>query len=155
MFILNRLRGMYGIFSKVIGLLLSVIIFLITSNYYVALSVGVLYIVGECFKWGDALGALTDTREKLWHYRVWLFFRGIIWWACLIPLIWFIDFYVIVTAIILLAILFPVACEIGYNLAKWKTIPKYLPDGWAWQEIVYGVFQDIILVSLYFYYVGA
>lgn len=143
---------MYGIFSKINGLILALFIFIATSNAYVSLSVGALYILGECFKWGDALGSLTETREKLWYYRVWLFFRGIIWWACLIPLMWIIEPYIITIAIICLALLFPIACEIGYHLAKWKTIPKYLPDGWAWQEVVYGFFQDITFVYLYLCY---
>jgi len=44
MFMLNRLRGMRGFIAKVIGLLLGIIVYLLFSNYYVAIAVCAGYI---------------------------------------------------------------------------------------------------------------
>lgn len=52
-------------------------------------------------------------------------------------------------AIIVLSIAFPLACELGYLIAK-KYSFKFLElsSGWTWQEVIYGGFQDIVLISL-------
>lgn len=103
-------------------MLLAYIIFSLTNNHYLALSVGVGYVIGECFKWGDAVGELTETRNNLWKWRVWLFFRGLIWWVCLIPLMFVMEIYIVSIAIILPALAFPLACEIGYYTTKLYSI---------------------------------
>jgi len=145
--ILNRLRGTVGAYSKFIGMLMAYVLYSVFNNHYVALSVGILYVIGECFKWGTPVGELTVHRLNLWYNRVWLFFRGLLWWACLLPLIYFIDWRIVAVAIIILGLAFPVACEIGYQTAKiWNF--KYMNLGWEHQEIWYGLFQGVVFFSL-------
>lgn len=147
--ILNRLRGTVGAWSKFNGLLLAYIIYSLTHNHYVALSVGIGYVVGECFKWGTQVGDLTVHRLNLWYNRVWLFFRGLLWWACLLPLMFYTEPYVVCIAIFILGLAFPVSCEIGYQTGKlWDF--KYMHLGWEHQEVWYGLFQDIVIISLLF-----
>ena len=67
MTILNRLRGTIGIYAKVIGLLLSLITLIVYHNTYIALAVGLGYIIGESFGWGLWVGTVIEQREKAWH----------------------------------------------------------------------------------------
>jgi len=60
--ILNRLRGTYGWMSKVIGVLLAIVVFLAFNNPYVALMVGIGYVLGESFGWGEWVGNLSVHR---------------------------------------------------------------------------------------------
>ena len=62
--ILNRLRGTQGIWSKIIGLLLALVVQIAFNNPYVAIAVGLGYIIGESFGWGDWIGCLTSNRNN-------------------------------------------------------------------------------------------
>lgn len=146
--ILNRLRGTNGVWSKFNGLLLAYILLSVYNNHYVAFLVGIGYVIGECFKWGTPVGKLTVHRLNLWYNRVWLFFRGLLWWVCLLPLMYYIEPYKVCIAIFLLGLAFPISCEIGYQTGKlWDF--KYMHLGWEHQEVWYGLLQDIILFSLF------
>ena len=62
--ILNRLRGTQGLWSKVIGLLLALVVQIAFNNPYVSVAVGLGYTIGESFGWGLWVGTLTVQREK-------------------------------------------------------------------------------------------
>ena len=62
--VLNRLRGTDGLWSKIIGLLLALATLIAFNNTYVALAVGLGYIIGESFGWGLWVGTLSVQREK-------------------------------------------------------------------------------------------
>lgn len=64
MLILNRLRGTEGLWSKIIGLLLALVVQIAFGNVYVAIAVGLGYIIGESFGWGLWVGTLTVQRER-------------------------------------------------------------------------------------------
>ena len=62
--ILNRLRGTQGLWSKIIGLLLALVVQIAFGNPYVSILVGLGYIIGESFGWGLWVGTLTVQRDK-------------------------------------------------------------------------------------------
>ena len=121
MTILNRLRGTQGLWSKIIGLLLAFIVLAIWGNVWVAVAVGLGYIIGESFGWGLWVGALSVHRESTpnktedeganngiqwlarklvpdWqnmflHYcRVALTIRGFYWWLPTLAPLYFVGF---------------------------------------------------------------
>ena len=63
MTVLNRLRGTQGIWSKIIGLLLALVVQIAFNNPYVSVAVGLGYIIGESFGWGLCVGSLAVHRE--------------------------------------------------------------------------------------------
>jgi len=65
MFILNRLRGKWGWFAYVVGVLFGLLVWPATGNYYVAGACAVGYVVGESFGWGDWIGGLLDGVAKV------------------------------------------------------------------------------------------
>ncbi|WP_067176962.1 hypothetical protein [Sulfurospirillum sp. UCH001] len=173
--VLNRLRGMNGVWSKFIGLLLSYILLSISYNQYLALSVGILYVIGESFGIGDCEATLTmrrinkmptpytegknngiqwlashiidPSRDWINHCRVWLFIRGIYWWICLLPLVFFIEWHLVLISIIILGLAFPLACELGYYTSKlWNF--KYMNGGGEHSEVWNGLAQDIVILIL-------
>lgn len=62
--ILNRLRGTQGLWSKIIGLLLALVVQIAFYNPYVSIAVGLGYIIGESFGWGLWVGCLSVHREN-------------------------------------------------------------------------------------------
>jgi hypothetical protein len=111
----------------------------------------------------------------LWHCRLALFIRGLWWWVPVLAPLWFVGFgaSTLLCGAILLAVGFPVACEIGYystmvfnfgyNYKTEKTELFYkgklvkssgvkfinMSGGWEHQEVWYGVIQDIVVVWLF------
>lgn len=63
--ILNRLRGTESWMSKVISIILFVIVYLSFGNVYVASAVGLGYLLGESFGWGEWVGTLCVKRENM------------------------------------------------------------------------------------------
>lgn len=119
--ILNRLRGTQGLWSKIIGLLLALIVQIAFDNPYVSVAVGLGYIIGESFGWGLWVGALSVHREattnktedegvnngiqwlarkivpnweeEFLHYcRVALIIRGFYWWLPTLAPLYFVGF---------------------------------------------------------------
>lgn len=120
--ILNRLRGTEGLWSKIIGLLLALVTLIAFHNTYVALAVGLGYIIGESFGWGLWVGTLTvqrlngyalhdegegdnngiawlashivkPTQENWLNYcRVALTIRGLYWWIPTLAPLYFVGF---------------------------------------------------------------
>lgn len=153
MLILNRLRGMNGVWSKIIGLLLAYIIYSVSRNHYVALAVGIGYVIGESFGWGEWIGTLTGDRDfkqlneegknngiqwlaskvidpsKDWvnYCRVALAIRGLYWWLPTLAPLYFVGFnpLVILVCVAVLSVGFPIACEIGYRTSKLFSFEKY------------------------------
>ena len=83
------------------------------------------------------------------HCRVALFLRGIWWWLPTLAPFYFVGIGInhIFLAVILLAIGFPLSCEIGYYTSKiWNF--KYMDGGSEHSEVWYGLMQDIVLISL-------
>lgn len=181
--ILNRLRGIEGLWSKIIGLLLALATLIAFHNTYVALAVGLGYIIGESFGWGLWVGTLTvqrlngyalhdegegrnngiewiashivkPTQESWLNYcRVALTIRGFYWWLPTLAPLYFVGFSIeLLTLMILtLSIGFPIACEIGYLLRDKIIFHKYgfsVEGGWEIQEVFYGLFQDLVLITL-------
>ena len=148
MTILNRLRGTKGLWSKIIGLLLALVVQIAFNNPYVSVAVGLGYIIGESFGWGEWIGTLTGDRNfkqlneegknngiqwlaskvidpsKDWinYCRVALTIRGFYWWLPTLAPLYFVGFNPIVLAlcVLLLSVGFPLACEIGYYLGEVK-----------------------------------
>ena len=142
--ILNRLRGTNGVWSKAIGLFLALLVQIAFDNVYVTLAVGLGYIIGESFGWGEWVGTLSSNREQIqkneegknngiqwlaskvidptkdWinYCRVALTIRGFYWWLPTLAPLYFVGFgaELLLAMILLLSIGFPIACEIGYRL---------------------------------------
>ena len=70
MFIIaNRLRGSYGWFASVFGLLITLVMYLLTKDLTIALLLGVGYWFGEMVcGWGDHAGETTIHRWKKFDY---------------------------------------------------------------------------------------
>lgn len=139
--ILNRLRGTDGLWSKIIGLLLTLATLIASHNTYVALAVGLGYIIGESFGWGLWVGTLSvqrlngyalhdegegrnngiewiashivkPTQESWLNYcRVALSIRGLYWWLPTLAPLYFVGFSVEVLTIMILAL------SIGFPIA--------------------------------------
>ena len=177
--ILNRLRGTEGLWSKIIGLLLALATLIAFHNTYVALAVGLGYIIGESFGWGEWIGTLTGdrnfkqlneegknngiqwlaskvvspTKDWLNYCRVALSIRGFYWWLPTLAPLYFVGFnpLVLLGCIAFLSVGFPLACEIGYLLRDKIIFHKYgfsVEGGWEIQEVFYGLFQDLVLITL-------
>ena len=186
MLILNRLRGTQGLWSKIIGLLLALVVQIAFGNPYVSLAVGLGYIIGESFGWGEWIGTLTGDRHfkqlneegknngiqwlaskvidpsKDWinYCRVALTIRGFYWWLPTLAPLYFVGLNAIALAasVVVLAVGFPVACEVGYRLKDKIKFHKYglsIEGGWEIQEAAYGVIQDIVLVGIIIVMMGA
>lgn len=173
--ILNRLRGTYSWFAKINGVVLGLLVYFFTKELDIAIACAFGYIIGESFGWGDWVGTLSErgctempnpynegenngikwlaskiiSPSENWtnHCRVALFIRGLYWWVCLLPLVFFIEWYFVLLAIVILAFAFPLACELGYYTSKlWNF--KYMTGGWEHQEVWYGLAQDIVILIL-------
>ena len=121
MTLLNRLRGTQGLWSKIIGLLLALIVQIAFDNPYVSVAVGLGYIIGESFGWGEWIGNLTTHRKNktdtledegenngikyiatklvpnwnvafIKYCRVALGIRGIYWWLPTLVPLYFVGF---------------------------------------------------------------
>ena len=134
--ILNRLRGTEGLWSKIIGLLLALVVQIAFSNPYVALAVGLGYIIGESFGWGEWVGTLSVQRlngyalhdegegrnngiewiashivkptQKSWlnYCRVALSIRGLYWWIPTLAPLYFVGFSVELLSVMILSLSF-------------------------------------------------
>ena len=62
--ILNCLRGTYGWFAKVNGVVLGLLVYLVFGNLYVSLAVAIGYVLGESFGWGEWVGNLSVHRKE-------------------------------------------------------------------------------------------
>lgn len=146
--ILNRLRGTVGAYSKFIGMVLAYLVYAKYGNHYVALGMGISYVIGECFKWGILMGDLTDNgRDDLGNSREKLFIRGLVWSIFFLPLMYYIPFYYVLLACILFAGAFVLSAHLGYLSAKLFTC-KYLENAWEHQEVWTGAFMGMILGCL-------
>ena len=153
MTLLNRLRGTQGLWSKIIGLLLALVVQIAFGNPYVSVAVGLGYIIGESFGWGEWVGTLTGDRNfkqlneegknngiqwlaskfiepsKDWinYCRVALTIRGFYWWLPTLAPLYFVGFSVesLAIAIILLSVGFPLACELGYYFRDKVSFEKF------------------------------
>ena len=153
MLILNRLRGTIGAYAKVNGLLIALIVQISFNNPYVSIAVGLGYIIGESFGWGEWVGTLSCNRtaveaneegrnngiqwlaskvfkpETDWinYCRVALTIRGLYWWLPTLSPLYFVGFnpLVLLGCIAFLSVGFPIACEIGYRTAPFFSFDKY------------------------------
>lgn len=155
MLILNRLRGTQGLWSKIIGLLFALVVQIAFGNPYVAIAVGLGYIMGECFGWGEWVGNLSVHKSDVgvlgdegknngiqWlaskivpdyttnyinYCRVALTIRGFYWWLPTLAPLYFVGFnpLVLLGCIAFLSVGFPLACEIGYRTAPLFSFDKY------------------------------
>ena len=186
MLILNRLRGTEGLWSKIIGLLLALVVQISFNNPYVSIAVGLGYIIGESFGWGEWVGTLSCNRTSIenneegknngiqWlarklipnyldnfvnYCRVALIIRGFYWWLPTLAPLYFAGLNAIALAasVVVLAVGFPVACEVGYRLKDKIKFHRYglsIEGGWEIQEAAYGVIQDIVLVVIIIVMIG-
>lgn len=122
MLILNRLRGTQGLWSKIIGLLLALVVQIAFGNPYVSIAVGLGYIIGESFGWGEWVGTLSvhqkDIKREMYtmdegknngiawlaskvfnpetdwinYCRVALTIRGFYWWLPTLAPLYFVGF---------------------------------------------------------------
>jgi len=134
MTLLNRLRGTQGLWSKIIGLLLALIVQIAFDNPYVSVAVGLGYIIGESFGWGEWVGTLSVQREKgyelhdegegrnngiewiashivkptqeswLNYCRVALTIRGFYWWLPTLAPLYFVGFSAELLTVMILAL---------------------------------------------------
>ena len=69
MLIANRLRGTYGWFASVFGIVITVVMYLLTKDLTVALLLGVGYWFGEMIcGWGNHVGVITIHRWQKFNY---------------------------------------------------------------------------------------
>ncbi len=61
--LLNRLRGTYGVYAKINGLILSFLFYLYTTDLHTSLALGVCYVIGESFGWGKWIGGVYSKYE--------------------------------------------------------------------------------------------
>lgn len=178
--ILNRLRGTYSWFAKVNGVVLGLLVYFFTKELDIAIACAFGYLIGESFGWGEWLGNLVEKRKNeaetledegekngikyiatrlvpnwsvayLKYCRVALVLRGLYWWTpTLIALCFITNPFLVISCVIVLALSFPLACELGYFISKRLSF-KFLElsSGWTWQEVIYGLLQDIVLISLF------
>lgn len=153
MFIFNRLRGTNGVWSKCIGLLLALVLMIVFHNTYVALAVGLGYIIGESFGRGEWIGTLScnrtvvenneegknngiqwlasrfasPTKDWLNYCRVALSIRGFYWWLPTLAPLYFVGFSVELLTVMILALSigFPIACELGYYFRDKVSFEKF------------------------------
>lgn len=155
--ILNRLRGTNGVWSKFNGMLLAYVFYALTNNHYIALSVGSLYVLCECFKWNLTANWVNDlsvARINLNYARKHSFYRGLIWGLFLISLVFVLPIWLVVLSVLLWGMAFPLAVEIGYYTSKKFHFSKYgfnMGGTWEHQEVWYGLMQDIVLIYLIVY----
>ena len=151
--ILNRLRGTQGLWSKIIGLLLALVVQIAFNNPYVALAVGLGYTIGESFGWGEWIGTLScnrtavenneegknngirwlaskvvsPTKDWLNYCRVALSIRGFYWWLPTLAPLYFVGFSVELLTVMILALSigFPIACELGYYFRDKVSFEKF------------------------------
>ena len=65
---LNRLRGTYGWFAKVFGVVATTVLYFITGSWAIGLLAGVGYWLGELWcGWGDHVGNTTGRRWKVFE----------------------------------------------------------------------------------------
>jgi len=172
MYWLNRLRGTYLYYSKVIAILLGVIFGLVASNYYIGIAVAVGYLAGESMGWGEWIGGLINGESNVpvtrngtgngiewlatrfynmntfgYHFLA-LAIRGFYWWfLTLMSLMLYINPIYVCLSILILSIGFPVSVVLAkkYIVYSDKTV-------WEFSEDIYGLFQDVVLISIIVYY---
>jgi hypothetical protein len=167
---------MNGVWSKFNGLLLAYIIYSVSHNYYVALAVGIGYVIGESFGWGEWVGNITELRKDKtdtledegakngikyiatrlvpdWNVSYMLYcytalvLRGMYWWTLALISLIFYSYWALL-GIVVLALAFPISCELGHHTSKlWNF--KHMNGGWEHSEVWYGLFQDMVLISLF------
>lgn len=83
------------------------------------------------------------------HCRMALFLRGLWWWIPTLAPLYFtsVDPISISIGILVLAIGFPVSCDIGYYTSKIFNF-NYMDMGWEHSEVEYGFIQDMTLITL-------
>ena len=95
--------------------------------------------------------SFSDKVKQYFRYaRLALTLRGLWWWSLVYTVMYMYDLiniYELVIFSILISILFPVACKLGklwgYTGTKLKIVN--FSRGWENQEIIYGIFQGLIL----------
>ena len=114
------------------------------GNIYVLIAFAVLFSVGSSPSWGTPLGAvlggskMDESRLHWWQFGplkksalLSLAFRGAMWGACLLPLLYWDKS--VVMAIPVIAIAMPLSAKCGYWLRH------RIDDIWAFHEIIRGV----------------
>jgi len=160
-----------NLIHSIIGFIFTAFLFLIGESFAWGKWVG--YLVsdnGEKEYWNDngksfpfihqiANFFLKEKEDYLNYCRLALTIRGFIWWTPLLTLLGYIDllsWYQVALNYIILAVGFPLACELS---KKWKFNyqSKYLmiDTNWEKQEIIYGFIQFLcisfsIFITLYF-----
>jgi hypothetical protein len=164
MYYLNRLRGTYSWFAKIVAIFLGVVFGLTTSNPYIGVAVAVGYLAGESIGWGTQLGGqirrIADMATQydadggydgskygihqmaLWfskidtddYYVTWLFIRGLYWWT-----LTFVSLYwVLDPLLVTITILF---------LASWFPLSVLMAESndqhWKSAENIYGLAQNV------------
>ena len=95
-----------------------------------------------------------DWRTNFIEYsRVALTIRGFYWWLPTLAPLYFVGFnpLVLLGCILFLSVGFPIACEIGYLLRDKISFEKCgleFRRGWELQEGVYGLMQDLVIITL-------
>lgn len=88
------------------------------------------------------------------YSRVFLVIRGLCWWALpCIGLGMIVGVVPAVVALVVLSLGWPIAAELGYWIGEVKKKQIHIwvlsyAGGWEWQEGVYGVLQDMVLIGL-------
>lgn len=175
MFLLNRLRGIFGWFSKVNALMLIFVFTIVTHNIQMSVLIGLGYLLGESFGWGKWIGSIgtrtpnpneqegtkigihylanlvfNEKKDYLNYARLALFLRGALWWfLTLLPLVIFgyIGYATFAICVVFLGVVFPLSVEIA-RLTQNKISFKYFKGFWEQAEVYYGLAQDVILIYL-------
>tara|TARA_R110000823_G_scaffold201784_1_gene332640 strand:+ start:14470 stop:14994 length:525 start_codon:yes stop_codon:yes gene_type:complete len=174
MYWLNRLRGTYSWFAKIVAILLGLAFGLLTQNHYIGIAVAVGYLAGESMGWGEWIGGMIrrltgvsdpvvvgregygiqwlatrfyklDTYE---YYYLGLAIRGFYWWFLTLMSLYYVMNPVVLTiGILLLSIGFPLSVKLGCKDLGGK-------DAWNEAEYIYGGFQDVILLGIIYFLIS-
>ena len=172
--------------ALLLAILLFIILFIWGKYAYLAVVCGLGYLAGESMGWGVWVSALlahsgyTDEKEApksgisqiasklfdpkkhwLWYARTALAIRGLYWFIPTYVALYFAGANAIVLsiAILVLAISFPISCEIAHlkpNMIRFKKVIKLgkkelkfcSESAWDEMEIIYGFIQDIALIVI-------
>ena len=183
--ILNRLRGTQGLWSKFNGLLLALIVQIAFGNPYVSVAVGLGYIIGESFGWGEWIGNLTTHRKNktdtledegenngikyiatklvpnwnvafIKYCRVALGIRGIYWAVPTLAPLFFTNINPLV--VIGCIVWLGVSFPLACEIGYYTSKLwnfKNMNGGWEHSEVWYGLMQDMVFIGLGVSYVMA
>ena len=173
--ILNRLRGMFTWARILISIAAGLVSYLFLHDVYLSGLVAIIYFIPLTSGWGTWDCIATDreatkpnpysegwlgvqqiaewiySSDKDWltHCRIALLVDGVFRALWVLIFVFFIDICIVIPCFIMMSCAFLFSSELGYYTSKFWNF-KYMTGGWEHQEVWYGLFQDLVILSLIF-----